>query len=174
MTTSIRTPATSVPGVTEPAFFEQTWDLAYKHALGKTVGGFLEGLKSRKLLGRRCPRCQRVLFPARSFCDRCHVETDEWVEVAPQGRLEMFTIVCEPFKGMGVEPPYVLAYALLDGADTAVVGYLKGIDLSDVGKAAESLGTGTPLQVRFRDEPAGMVTDFWFETRQTVSRGNSK
>ncbi|MGH3383884.1 MAG: Zn-ribbon domain-containing OB-fold protein [Nocardioidaceae bacterium] len=149
----------------EPAFFEQTWDLSYRHALGTTVGGFLDGLKKKQLLGRKCPGCTRVLFPARSFCDRCHTATEDWVEVGHRGTLEMFTIVVEPFPGMRVSPPYVLAYALLDGADTAVVGYLKGIDLSDIDAAATSLRTSMPIDVAFTDEPEGQVTDFWFEPR---------
>lgn len=164
MTTTDRTGPTAP--VAEPAFFEQTWDLSYRHALGTTVGGFLEGLKDRKLYGRRCPVCTRVLFPARSFCDRDHVETQDWVEVGHRGVLEMFTIVYEAFPGMRVAPPYVLAYALLEGADTAVVGYLKGLDLSDVALASKALSTGTPVEVRFADEPQGQVTDFWFEVRK--------
>ena len=75
----------------------------------------------------------------------------------------MFTIVYEPFPGMRVPPPYVLAYARLAGADTAVVGYVKGLDLSDVTAAAARLTTGTPVRVRFADDPRGEVTDFWFE-----------
>lgn len=158
----------SAPGTTgEPAFFEQTWDLSYRHALGTTVGGFLEGLKRKELLGRRCPRCARVLFPARSFCDRCHTATEEWVVVGHRGTLEMFTIVYEPFPGMRVEPPYVLAYALLDSADTAVVGYLKGIDLSEVDVASQAIRTGMAIDVRFSDHPEGQVTDFWFEPSQS-------
>ena len=149
--------------VAEPAFFEQTWDLSYRHALGTTVGGFLAGLRAKRLLGRRCPKCRRVLFPARSFCDRDHVETTDWAEVGHHGVLEMFTIVYEPFPGMRVKPPYVLAYARLDGADTAVVGYVKGLDLSDVSKAAAKLTTGTPVLVKFVDDPQGEITDFWFE-----------
>jgi uncharacterized OB-fold protein len=147
----------------EPAFFEQTWDLSYRHALGETVGTFLEGLKSKRLLGRRCPSCERVLFPARSFCDRCHTSTDAWVEVGTRGRLEMFTIVYEPFRGMRVEAPYVLAYALLDGADTAAVGYVKGLDLADPTSAAEQLSGAPAVEVHFADQPEGHVTDFWFE-----------
>jgi uncharacterized protein len=152
---------------TEPVFFEQTWDLSYRHALGATVGGFLQGLRETRLLGRRCPACGRVLFPARSFCDRCHVTTEEWVEVGHHGVLEMFTIVYEPFPGMRVAPPYVLAYALLNGADTAVVGYVKGVDLSDVAVASRVLTTGTPIDVHFVNDPQGEVTDFWFEVRAT-------
>lgn len=148
---------------TEPVFFEQTWDLSYRHALGETVGSFLQGVREKKLLGRRCPSCTRVLFPARSFCDRDHTATQEYVEVGHAGVLEMFTIVYEPFPGMRVPPPYVLAYATLEGADTAVVGYVKGLDLSDASAAAQQLGVGTPVVVCFTEEPKGEVTDFWFE-----------
>lgn len=147
----------------EPVFFEQTWDLAYRHALGETVGTFLEGLKQKRLLARRCESCNRVLFPAQSFCDRCHEPTHEWVEVAHRGMLEMFTIVTEPFPGMLVDPPYVLAYGRPDGADTAAVGYLKGQDLSDVRVAAAGLQTGMRIAVHFSDQPIGRVTDFWYE-----------
>lgn len=147
----------------EPVFFEQTWDLSYRHALGETVGTFLQGVKDKKLLGRRCPTCTRVLFPARSFCDRDHVATQEYVEVGHEGVLEMFTIVYEDFPGMRVKAPYVLAYAMLEGADTAVVNYLKGLDLADAATVTKQLDIGTPVVVRFADEPQGEVTDFWFE-----------
>lgn len=156
---TVTTPETA----SEPVFFEQTWDLSYRHALGETVGSFLQAVREKKLLGRRCPVCTRVLFPARSFCDRDHVPTGEYVEVGHTGVLEMFTIVYEPFPGMRVPPPYVLAYATLEGADTAVVGYVKGLDLSDVTRASKQLATGAPVVVRFVDQPTGEVTDFWFE-----------
>jgi uncharacterized protein len=147
----------------EPAFFEQTWDLSYRHALGETVGAFLTALGDKRLLGRACPKCGRVLFPARSFCDRCHVSTSDWAEVQPHGKLEMFTIVYEPFRGMRMPPPYVLAYVTLDGADTAALGYLKGLDLADAAAAAERLSGRPPIDVKFVDEPRREVTDFWFE-----------
>ena len=145
-----------------PAFFEQTWDLSYRHALGATTARFFEQLKARRLFGVRCPQCQRVLFPPRSFCDRCHTATEDWIELEPRGTLEMFTIVTEPFRGAAIEPPYVLAYARPDGADTAAVGYLRGIDLGDVSAAAISLEVGAPVEFVFVDEPEGSATDFWF------------
>ena len=148
---------------TEPAFFEQTWDLSYRHALGTTVGGFLNGLKHKQLLGRSCRGCDRVLFPARSFCDRCHLTTTDWREVGHSGELTMFTIVSEAFPGMLVDPPDVLGYALLQGVDTAVVGYVRRPHPRDVRKAAAGLRSGTPVEVRFADEPLGQVTDFWFQ-----------
>ena len=147
----------------EPAFFEQTWDLQYRHALGKTVGGFMQGLRDRQLLGRQCPTCSRVLFPARSFCDRCHEATTDWVSVGASGTVEMFTIVYERFPGMLVDAPYVLCYVLLEGADTAVCGYIRGVDLTDANEATKRIRTGAPVRVVFSDTPRGKVTDFWFE-----------
>jgi uncharacterized OB-fold protein len=147
---------------TAPAFYEQTWDLSYRHALGETTGRFLAGLKDHTILGRRCPGCERVLVPARSFCDRCYRSTGDWVEVGRAGAIEMFTIVYEPFKGLP-EPPYALAYVTLDGADTALVGYVKGIDLTDTSAAVESMRIGRRVVTRFAPEPTGTVLDYWFE-----------
>ena len=145
-----------------PAVYEQTWDLAYRHALGETTGRFLAGLAEGRILGRRCPACERVLTPARSFCDRCHRETTDWVEVQPEGTIEMFTIVYEPFKGLP-EPPYALAYVTLDGADTALVGYVRGLALDDADAAVKELAIGRRVRCRFADEPTGTVADYWFE-----------
>ena len=147
----------------EPAFYEQTWDLAYRHALGDTVGTFFAGLKEKRLLGRRCDTCERVLFPPRSFCDRCHEPTGEWVELETSATLEMFTIVTEPFPGMLVDPPYVLAYARPDGADTAAVSYIQGMDLSDVRRAAAELNGIDKVTIRFIENPEGRATDIWFD-----------
>jgi uncharacterized OB-fold protein len=156
-------PATPVSDPTPgPAFFEQTWDLAYKHALGATTSAFLHGLAEGRILGRRCESCERVLVPARSFCDRCHVSTGQWFEVGGEGVIEMFTVVHEPFKGLP-EPPYALAYVTLDGADTALPGYVKGVDITDPTQYTQRLAIGTRVRVAFADEPQGTVADYWFE-----------
>ncbi|MFB7224593.1 Zn-ribbon domain-containing OB-fold protein [Streptomyces sp. NPDC056227] len=150
------------PTTDGPKFYEQTWDLSYKHALGETTSKFLGALTEGKILGRRCPSCERVLVPAKSFCDRDHTSTTDWVEVANIGAIEMFTIVYEPFRNLPA-PPYALAYVTLDGADTALVGYVRGIDLSDKERAIEALAIGTRVAVKFADEPTGTAADYWFE-----------
>ena len=82
-----------------PVFYEQTWDLEYRHALGETTGRFLQALTEGKILGRRTTD-GRVLVPARSYDDQTHTSTGEWVEVGTTGKIEMFTIVYEPFKSL--------------------------------------------------------------------------
>ena len=153
---------TSPPESSEPQFHEQTWDLSYRHALGETTGRFLSSLADRRILGRRCTSCERVLVPARSFCDRCHEPTGEWVEVEARGPIEMFTVVYEAFRGLP-EPPYALAYVTPVGGDTAMVGYVKGLDLTDQDTAVAALAIGTEVSVVFSDHPTGTVADYWFE-----------
>lgn len=160
-----QTDGTVAPHTEQPreAFFEQTWDLSYRHALGETLGGFFDGLRNKQLLGRRCPSCQRVLVPARSACDQCHVATTDWVEVGPAGAVTVSTVVSMPVKGMTEPGPYLLAYVHVQGGDTAVAGHVRGIALEDPAAAAQQLPPGAQVVVRFTDQPQGRVTDFWFE-----------
>lgn len=161
--TTTPTAASPVPDPTPgQSFYEQTWDLAYRHALGATTSAFLQGLAGSRILGRRCDSCERVLVPARSFCDRCHVSTSQWYEVGGEGRIEMFTVVHEAFKGLP-EPPYALAYVTLDGADTALPGYVKGLDITDPTEYTRRLAIGTRVRVAFSEQPQGTVADYWFE-----------
>ena len=149
-------------------FYEQTWDLGYRHALGATVGVFLDGLREQQILGRKCTACARVLVPPRSYCDRCHTETAEWQQVSNEGVIEMMTIVYEPFKGLPA-PPYAIAYATLDGASTALLGYVRGVELTDVQAATKRLAIGTRVVVCFNPEPKGDVTDYWFELASSAA-----
>ncbi len=146
----------------DTTFHEQTWDLAYRHALGTTTSAFLQGLGEGRVLGRRCDTCERVLVPARSFCDRCHVATGQWFEVGTGGVVEMFTVVHEAFRGLP-EPPYALAYVTLDGADTALPAYVRGVELTDPEDYTVRLAIGTRMRVAFATEPTGTVADYWFE-----------
>ena len=148
-----------------PVFYEQTWDLEYRHALGETTSRFLQGLTEGKILGRRTTD-GRVLVPARSYDDQTHKSTGEWVEVGTTGKIEMFTVVYEAFKDLPA-PPYALAYVMLDGADTALVGYVRGLDLTDQEFAIKALAIGTRVVVRFADKPAGTAADYWFELAGT-------
>jgi len=84
------------------------------------------------------------------------------VEVGPGGRIETFTIVYEQFQNLP-PPPYAFGFVLLDGADTALGGYFKGIDLTDPAKAAAKLKIGTRVVTRFAEQRTGDVLDFWYE-----------
>jgi uncharacterized protein len=103
---------------------EQRWNLTYQHTADEVTATFLRALREEgRLLGIRCPRCQRVLAPPRPICDRDFCRTEGWVELERAGTLELFTIMYLAIDGLP-EPPYVLAYVRPDGADTALPGFL--------------------------------------------------
>lgn len=141
---------------------EEHWDITYNHALGEVVSQFYTVLRDEgKIMGRRCPVCERVLLPPRPFCDRDFADTTEWVEIGHEGRVEAFTVVFQTFRGLP-EAPYCIAYVLLDGADTAVVNYIRGIDWTPE-NVPQNIGIGDRVKVIFTEEREGRMTDFWFE-----------
>ncbi len=141
---------------------EEHWDITYNHALGETGSHFYTVLRDEgKLLGRRCPTSGRVLLPPRSFGDREFEDTTDWVEIGATGRVEVFTVVFQSFKGLP-EAPYCIAYVLLDGADTAILNYVKGIDWTP-DNVSQNIGVGDRVEVVFKEEREGKMTDFWFE-----------
>lgn len=153
---------TPVSVADDPWIVEQEWQLRYRHTADQVTATFFRALRDeRRLLGIRCPQCQRVLMPPRGFCDRDFCRTTDWVEVAPEGVIELFTIVYQPVKGLP-EPPYAIAYVRLDGADTAIANLLGGIDLSDRDRALERLAIGNRAKVDFREDRIGRMTDFEF------------
>jgi uncharacterized OB-fold protein len=149
---------------TEIRTIVEHWDLTYRHSAGLVASEFFAALEQGRILGRRCPSCGRVLLPPRPFCDRCYVDTDAWVEVAATGVLETFTIVYVKFAGLP-DPPYAIAYVRLEGADTAILNYVRALDLEDMDASVARLAPGTRIRVVFAspESRTGRVTDFWFE-----------
>ena len=141
----------------------ETWNITYRHALGETASRFFAAIRDeKKILGRRCAASRRVLAPPRAFSDQTLQPTTDWVEIGPGGVIETFTIVYEEFNGLP-PPPYAFGYVLLDGADTALGGFFRGVDLSDAAAAAERLKIGQRVKTRFAERRVGDVLDFWYE-----------
>ena len=141
----------------------EKWDITYNHALGEVASWFYIQIRDhKKIFGKRDLKSNRVLVPPRAFSDETLEPTAEWVEVGPEGVIECFTIVYEGFKNLP-DPPYAFGYVLLKGADTAIGGYFRGLDLSDGASAAKRLAVGTRVMTHFREHREGDALDFWFE-----------
>ena len=142
---------------------EGKWDFQYTYFAGESASRFFAELgTNRRILGTKCDCCNRVLVPARAFCDACMEKTGEWFEVGPQGTVETFTIITTAFPGLP-KPPIVMAYVTLDGADTAIINLLHGMDLSNIDEAAARLNKQPRVVVEFIDNPQGRITDFSFK-----------
>lgn len=138
------------------------WDFEYEYFAGETASRFFAALRDRRTItGTHCTSCSRTLVPARSFCDACFVPVTEWRDVGTHGQIDAFTIVTSSFPGLP-DPPLVIAYVTLEGADTAILNHVTGMDLSDLDAAAAVLMTQPAVDVVFTDAPEGRITDFHF------------
>jgi len=99
------------------------------YSAGAVGSQFLIELRdNKKIMGTRCPTCNRVYVPARSVCKDCFGELSEWVEVSQKGTLLTYTVAYQPNPVQPVEVPIVYGIVQLDGADTGFVHMLGEVD----------------------------------------------
>ncbi|KID31227.1 putative nucleic-acid-binding protein containing a Zn-ribbon [Prauserella sp. Am3] len=106
--------------------------LNYEHSASIEETRYLRALADGRLLGQRCPGCDKVYIPPRGSCPTCGVPTTDEVELPDTGIVTTFCIVNVPFLGQRITPPYVAAYILLDGADIAFLHLVLGCEASEV------------------------------------------
>jgi len=136
----------------------------YEVAYGATWTRFFEGLKDKKIYGTRCKECKRVLVPARSFCPRCFVTTDEWVEVKEEGTLVAWCYTNYRYFGMPIEPPFVTGLIRLDGTDVNFLHLIGGFDLSNFEEVSKTLRNGIKVKAVWSEERRGHILDIrYFE-----------
>lgn len=116
----------AVTGVITPV------ELDYLYAASPEESLFYRSLAEGKLVGQRCPTCQKVYIPPRSACPADGSPTVEEVELPETGTVTTFCIVNVPFLGQKITPPYVSAYVLLDGADIAFLHLILDCPAEDV------------------------------------------
>jgi uncharacterized OB-fold protein len=146
--------------------------LAYDYAASPEESAFFRGLADGRILGQRCPTCHKVYVPPRGACPVDGVPTTDEVELPDRGTVTTFCIVNVPFLGQKIEPPYVSAYVLLDGADIAFLHLILGVDAADVrmGMRVQAVWKprdewGTTIENISHFEPSG-EPDADFETYQ--------
>ena len=106
--------------------------LRYEHTAAPGEAVYLRGLAEGRLLGQRCAVCGNVYIPARGTCPTDGVPMAETVELAGTGTVTTFCVVNVPYPGQQVQPPYVAAAVLLDGADIAFQQLILGCDADEV------------------------------------------
>lgn len=134
------------------------WDLHYDIHLGATWGRFMAGLTERRILATACPECARVFVPPQAYCESCFVRTDRWLELPPEGVVEVFTVAWQGFRG-GPTPPYAIAGIRLDGASTLLMHYLSGLDLSDPDGVRGQVPPGTRVRAVWAAQRTGQILD---------------
>ncbi len=123
----------------------------YTRSVGPVIGRFLGGLRDRKIEGIRT-KDGRVLVPPAEYDPVTSEALSEFVEVGQAGVVNTWAWVSEPRPKHPLDRPFAWALIQLDGADTAL---LHAIDAGDESK----MSTGMRVQVRWREETVGMITD---------------
>jgi hypothetical protein len=120
--------ATEAPGPV--TVVETPISLDFNYTPGVAASRFLRNLEQGKLVGQRCPKCLKVYVPPRGACSMCGVATEEDVELTGRGTVTTFCVTRIPSPGL--EPPYVTAWILLDGADLTAMFLIQEVDPSEV------------------------------------------
>ncbi len=153
-----------VSGKVEYTILKDEVAIPYELAMGPTWTRFFEGLKEEKIYATRCPRCNRVLVPARSYCPRCFVETDQWLEVSQEGTIVCWALTEYEYFAIPVKPPYIGALIKLDGTDTNFLHLIGGIDLSDPEYVRKTVKNGMKVKAVWNAEKKGNIMDIkYFE-----------
>lgn len=107
--------------------------LEYRYTPGAVQSRFLRALDEGRILGFRCPSCEKVYVPARGVCPMCGEQfEEEGVDVANTGTVATFAVINVPSSNIDIELPYVAAEVLLDGADTTSLFLLREASPDDV------------------------------------------
>jgi uncharacterized OB-fold protein len=98
--------------------------LSYNFTAGRAPTRFLTQVKKGVLTGQRCPDCANVYIPPRGSCPACGVATQEEVVLPDKATVQSFTIVSIPIPNNPIQPPFVIANLVLDGANIAFIHLL--------------------------------------------------
>lgn len=106
--------------------------LDYVFTAGRATSDFLRGVAQHKVIGERCPICEKVYVPSRGACPTHGVPTEEKVELPTEGVLVSFCVVNVAFHGSVMELPYVGALIQLEGADMFLMHLIQEAKPEDV------------------------------------------
>jgi uncharacterized protein len=138
------------------------WHVRYNYSVGKVAATFFDGLRDGKILASSCSKSGLNYLPPRAYCERSFEPCDGWVEAGTEGAIEAATIITAAFENLP-PPPYAIAYVRLDNVSTAMLNFVRGLDLSNVPAASKRLEPGARVRVVFAEERRGRVTDFHYE-----------
>lgn len=106
--------------------------LDYQFTAGRATTRFLQAVAQKRLVGQRCPVCQKVYVPPRGACPTDGVPTTDEVELGHTGTVTTFCVVNVQFYGNVMELPYVSALIQLDGSDIPLMHLIQEIPYDQV------------------------------------------
>jgi len=106
--------------------------LTIQHSASHEESAYLRAIAEGKLLGAKTGEKGKVYFPPHGADPATGKPTTDFVELPDKGTVTTFAIINIPFQGQRIQPPYVAAYVLLDGADIPFLHLVADVDAHDV------------------------------------------
>ena len=136
------------------------WRLSQSYVADASTVEFLRRIRDDgRPFGRRCSGCHRVLCPPRDACGFCYSKTGRWIELGKTGELRTLTVAGVRFEGFP-EPPYAFGFVQLDGASTALLGFLVGPDWNEQKNWSDLIGSRCSFELS--SQRVGDWVDFSF------------
>ena len=127
--------------------------MPYRYYAGAVGSKFFTELRDNKrIMGTRCPQCNRVYVPPKSTCLRCFAKSDEWIELDGRGTLESYTMVHYSLPVHPLSSPFAYGIIKLDGADTSLTHFLGELEPEDI-------KIGMRLKPVFKEKREGSMLD---------------
>jgi uncharacterized OB-fold protein len=137
----------------KPMVYESRISVPYHWWAGDTASTFLTALRDeKKIMGMRCQKCSRVYVPPRKVCPICFSENSEWVTLSEKGTVRSFTVARRNLRALHKEPPIIFGLIQLDGADTALLHFIDGIE-------PEKVTIGMRVAAQFAENRSGTILD---------------
>ncbi len=135
----------------EPQVYKSQISVPYQWWAGETASKFFITLRDeKKILGKQCPQCGKVFCPPKKTCTYCYVETNEWKEVGPKGKVLTYTIVYRQLASLKKKVPVACGLIQLEGSDNAMLHYIEEIE-------PEKITTGMQVEAVFADEKSASI-----------------
>ena len=117
-----------------------------------------------RLLANRCPACDRVFFPRRSYCGRCGSPGLEGLRLAGRGELYSYSLIDRKPRLAVIDAPYVQAevampegvhvFTVLEQCQPADLRVGQQVEMY-VGEVNAPSGEGKVLAYKFRPVQGG-------------------
>jgi hypothetical protein len=137
--------------VVEPLSAPIELSFDYTRSLGPTLGAFMTGLASGRVVGARAGD-GRVYVPPVEYDPVTHAAVSDFVEVGDEGVVTSWSWAAQPLPGQPLDRPFAWALVKLDGADTAL---LHALDVA----SPDDVTTGMRVRAKWAAERQGRITD---------------
>jgi len=131
----------------------------YAYDCGIGYGRYFAELKKGRIVGTKCKRCDRILLPARYFCEWCWRPTDEWVYLEDTGTVNTFSICYTDWLARRIKEPELPAMIEIDGSGgVAIMGKLGEVEPKEI-----RIGMRVKAVWKPEGERIGAITDikYW-------------